>query len=315
MFVDPATGHTHNLWSALVVVVAICGFFAAILSLEKPKSPHDRIHSVFILMFVALLIQTVILWPAFRFVEGLLNMLAAVVFPFIAYCIISGLIAFAVALAQAKAAKIQRPNYWRRVVYISLVLSLLGAWGFNSQLASQASPDGVRSQAATPKDSGAAPTKAKPQLSAQEQARFKAIILGAETDPSYMTPHVRAEFWALLDKEKVSSRDEQHLKNTVPLSSLYVRSFWRDALSSLKAGHPVKSTERKMYESRLTESVSPKTAAQRISKDNDMITKIAAHKPVVVRGTTVLLDQDMIQNVLTGADATFARIDKLFTRP
>jgi len=315
MFVDPATGHTHNLWSALVVLVAICGFFAAILSLAKPKSPHHRIHSVFILTFVALLIQTVVLWPASRFAEGLLNMLAAVVFPLIVYCVIGGLIAFAVAIAQAKAAKIQRPNHWRRVVYISLALSLLGAWGFNSQLASQAAPQKAGSQAATPKDSGTTPTKAKSQPSAQEQVRFKAIMLGVMTDPSYMTPQVRAEFWALLDKEKVSSRDEQHLKNIVPLSNLYVRSFWRDALSSFKAGHPIKSAERKIYESRLTETVSPKAAARRIIKDNETMIKIAAHKPVVMKGSSIVLDQDIIQSVLDEVDAAFARLNKLCTRP
>jgi len=314
MFKSPL-GETVNAWPALVAIVAIFGTIAAISCLVKPKSPHDRIHSIFILAFLALLIQTVVLWPAARFIEGLLNMLAAVVFPLIAYCIIGGLIAFAVALAQAKAAKTQRPNYWRRVVYISLALSLLGAWGFNSQLASQASPQKAGFQVVPPQDKETAPAKVKWKLSPQEQARFKAIILGVETDPSYMTPQVRAEFWALLDKEKVSSRDEQHLKNTVPLQSLYVRSFWRDALSSFKAGHPIKSAERKIYESRLTETVSPKTAAQRVVKDNEMITKIAAHKPVVVRGTTVLLDQDIIQSVLDEADAAFARLNKLYTRP
>lgn len=314
MFVDPL-GRTVNVWPALVVVVAICGFFAAMLRLVKPKSPRDRVHSMFILAFVALLIQTVALWPASRFVIGFLNMLATVVLPFIVFCIIGGLIAFAVAIAQAKAAKIQRPNHSRRVIYISLALSLLGAWGSNIQSASQVTSNEASTQVAKLKDSGTAPTEAKSQLSAKEQARFKAIMLGVETDPSYMTPHIRAEFWALIDKGKVSSEDEQHLKNSVLLLSLYVRSFWRDALSSFKSGHPVESAERRMYESRLTETVSPEAAAQRISKDNDIIAKIAAHKPVVVRGTTVLLDQDMIQNVLNGADAAFARLDKLFTRP
>jgi len=278
----------------------------------RPKSPRNKIEALLIFGGVVLLIQTAVLWQGDQFIFGLLNALATVAVTSIVYCIIGGLVAFCIASVRAKSGNGQRPNYRRRVVYIALLISLLGEWGYNGQLAASKQPS---SQADASQSPVASPIASAPQVSEQDQERFAAIIQGVMGDSSYMTPQIQAEFWMLIDKNHLSQVDVQNLKQSLPLTNLYGRAFWQDALSSFKTGQPIKSDQRRMYESRLTEAVSPDAALQRITKDDAMIAKIAAHQLVDVQGTSVVVNESMIQSALSGADAVSARLDKLFTRP
>ena len=312
MWNDPVTGQSHSIWPLAVAVIALWMSIVAVRKLVRPKSPRNKIEALLIIASVVLLIQTAVLWQGDQFISGLLNALATVAVTSIVYCIIGGLIAFWIASVRAKSGNGQRPNYRRRVVYIALAISLIGEWGYNSQLAASKQPSSQADASQSPVTSSIANA---PQVSEQDQKRFAAIIQGVMGDSSYMTPQIRAEFWMLIDKNHLSQVDVQNLKQSLPLTNLYGRAFWQDALSSFKTGQPVKSDQRRIYESRLTEAISPDAAQQRITKDDAMIAKIAAHQPVDVQGTSVVVNESMIQSALSGADAVSTRLDKLFTKP
>jgi len=312
MWNDPVTRESHSIWPLAVAVIVLWMSIVAVRKLVRPKSPRNKIEAFLIFASVVLLIQTAVLWQGDRFIFGLLNALATVAVTSIVYCIIGGLVAFCIASVRAKSGNGQRPNYRRRVVYIALLISLLGEWGYNGQLAASKQPS---SQADASQSPVASPIASAPQVSEQDQERFAAIIQCVMGDSSYMTPQIQAEFWMLIDKNHLSQVDVQNLKQSLPLTNLYGRAFWQDALSSFKTGQPIKSDQRRMYESRLTEAVSPDAAQQRITKDDAMIAKIAAHQLVDVQGTSVVVNESMIQSALSGADAVSARLDKLFTRP
>ena len=312
MWNDPVTGESNSIWPLAVAVIVLWMSIVAVRKLVRPKSPRNKIEALLIFGGVVLLIQTAVLWQGDQFIFGLLNALATVAVTSIVYCIIGGLVAFCIASVRAKSGNGQRPNYRRRVVYIALLISLLGEWGYNGQLAASKQPSAQADASQSPVASSIANV---PQVSEQDQERFKAIIQGVMGDSSYMTPQIQAEFWMLIDKNHLSQVDVQNLKQSLPLTNLYGRAFWQDALSSFKTGQPIKSDQRRMYESRLTEAVSPDAAQQRITKDDAMIAKIAAHQLVDVQGTSVVVNESMIQSALSGADAVSARLDKLFTRP
>ena len=227
MWNDPVTGESHSIWPLAVAVIVLWMSIVAVRKLVRPKSPRNKIEALLIFGGVVLLIQTAVLWQGDQFIFGLLNALATVAVTSIVYCIIGGLVAFCIASVRAKSGNGQRPNYRRRVVYIALLISLLGEWGYNGQLAASKQPS---SQADASQSPVASPIASAPQVSEQDQERFAAIIQCVMGDSSYMTPQIQAEFWMLIDKNHLSQVDVQNLKQSLPLTNLYGRAFWQDAL-------------------------------------------------------------------------------------
>lgn len=167
---------------------------------------------------------------------------------------------------------------------------------------SQATP-GISSTAADPID----------PLSSAEKARFREIIAGVVEDPDYLTPVVHTEFWSLLNKTgPLPAPEVQQLRDTMTgILTIYHRYFYEDALWALKTGRPFKSLQREEYEKDLLSR--GEITEWRIQENETLIAKIAAKEAIPFGGTTIVLSEDIVNEILAGLEDAGRRIDALFS--
>lgn len=152
-------------------------------------------------------------------------------------------------------------------------------------------------------------------LSEHDHGRLESIIQSVKDSPSSLTPVIRREFWAILDKGDTSAQAVQTLHMQYSLLNLYKCALWRDILNSYKTSHVVKSREREVYEQEIEESFSS-SADKYIKSSNLIVAKSAEHKPAVnVDGVPVNLNETGIKLVLSDFVDTQQALDVLFTRP
>lgn len=162
-------------------------------------------------------------------------------------------------------------------------------------------------------------------LSAKEGARFDKIIDSAENYGFQLTPEIRQEFWAFLDKMGATDPDVQKLHDRYSFANLYERSFMQDALASYRAGYPIKSRERKIWENMMKNDADALTNSfnasdliyvnKLFSTNDTAIMKTAAHKPAVVFGYSVKLDEAQCKKSIDVFSSVQVTLDELFTRP
>lgn len=186
----------------------------------------------------------------------------------------------------------------RKALFVSVVIGLLVSV-----------PNAVRSW---PKELSSNPQS---RLTEAEKARYQEIIAKVMQERDYLTPSTRSEFWSLQDKVGPMSVSQLAAIKTlvVETSVTYQRAFYQDAAISQQTGKPTKSPARETLERELRAKGAVTDA--RIKDNDTMITKIAAHEPISVRGTDVVFTQELIGNALSNIDDVGRRLDSLYTRP
>ncbi|MFH0826063.1 MAG: hypothetical protein V2B18_25195 [Pseudomonadota bacterium] len=151
------------------------------------------------------------------------------------------------------------------------------------------------------------------RLTDQQVSRFQEILKGVMEDPSFLTPFVRQEFQQLLAKTGYSPAQIQDLREKMTgVLTTYQPLLWQDALIAFQTGKPHKSRQREDYEKRMiAKGLIP---AERINKNNSLLSRIAAREPVPWQGQQVVLDEDAIRGTLNSIQETATRIDGLFPR-
>jgi hypothetical protein len=152
------------------------------------------------------------------------------------------------------------------------------------------------------------------RLSSAEKTRLNEIILGVMQDPNYLTPNIHAEFWVILDKigPLTPAEIEKTRDMITGMFTTYNRYFYEDALWALKIGRPFKSSQREKYEKHL---FNLGLMTEWGIKENDrMMEKIAYKQPISTQGSTVLIKENMIKDILASLEATGKRLDELFTQ-
>jgi hypothetical protein len=143
--------------------------------------------------------------------------------------------------------------------------------------------------------------------------RIKEIVLGVMDYEDYLTPEIHREFWTLIDRNRMSESEIQTMKDALTATNPYHKLFYTDLLASARTGKPVKTTERTEYENWMV----TKNLITRASLDayEAYFPKVAAGKPVTIRGEEIILTESIISNVLAQIDAKHARLQALYTRP
>lgn len=152
-------------------------------------------------------------------------------------------------------------------------------------------------------------------LSDEDKARVIKILQDVSKNEDMPTREVHREFWVIWKKLKDwPEADVQDLKDfLVGPSLIYMRYVWEDALSSLQAGAPQKSKERKKYEKRLY--ALGILTKEEIEKNDNMINRIAYKEPLTTAdGREYVVTEAGIQLVLTGLMDASARIERLFSK-
>jgi hypothetical protein len=152
------------------------------------------------------------------------------------------------------------------------------------------------------------------RLSSAEKTRFMEIILGVIQDPTYLTPNIHAEFWVIVDKvgPLTPAEIEKTRDMMTGMFTTYNRYFFEDALWALKIERPFKSIQREKYEKQLL-NLGHMTEF-RIKENDKTIERIASKQPISGQGSTVLVNEDIIKEILASLEATGKRLDELFTR-
>lgn len=152
------------------------------------------------------------------------------------------------------------------------------------------------------------------QLTDQQSRRFKEIIKGVMSDPTYLTPAVRREFRQILSDMGGTKAQVQKLRERMTgVITVYQPLFWQDALIAFQTGSPHKSRRRADYEKRMI--AKGLISAERVRKNDILISKVAAHEPIAWKGQEVLLNEELIRYVLNTIQETAARVDGLFPSP
>lgn len=126
-----------------------------------------------------------------------------------------------------------------------------------------------------------------------------------------------ANFWAIVNKHGGNPGDIDGLEDKAEMTatvadgmSNYLRFFYRDALVALKTGKPFMSAERRGWSNRMSED--------RLAKNEELMARIIAKKPVPIQGVNTVLDRPTITEILKNldlmVDLTQQKVDILYDK-
>lgn len=150
------------------------------------------------------------------------------------------------------------------------------------------------------------------KIDRDDEARVNEIIQQTMIDPNYLTPSVHKEFWRLLRKGEPTDEEIREFREFVTsVGTTYQMYFWEDARASVMSGKPYRSPDRVAYEEYLL-SIGALTHSE-IERNDDILEKIAAGKPIDVQGQEVRLGIREIDITLENIEEVLGRVERLFT--
>lgn len=151
-------------------------------------------------------------------------------------------------------------------------------------------------------------------ISPAEKNRLRKIFTEV-MEQGYVNPITYRTFWAILGKEGALPMAEvQKLRNMATgTATVYQRYFYQDALTSLRSGTPYKSSQREQYEKYLLSL--GLISQSRLRKSDQLIATITAQKSIPYKKTTVVMDEGVINEILTSLNMAEKGLDRLFTPP
>ncbi len=271
---------------------------------------------------------------------------------FTGYFVIGSLVAFVVATIYAKLAKSVRPNYRQQVIYIALTLSILGAWVYNAQSASQthknlnskatfsqsqmvSNGDGPKLVLASDNTSPSLRQSFESKLTlattSEEQQQLHDILQEVFSEHHKVTLAYRQRFWAILDKAHGTPEEVQNyvhfMQDIIEGEGNYQEILYEDALISYKMKKPFKSEKRAKTEIFLLTQALPTSLDEKrstiafrkknIMRSNDMIAKIASHKSVYFPDTKAnrFFDEATLKTIIQNFKDRRVQLELLLKHP
>lgn len=144
-------------------------------------------------------------------------------------------------------------------------------------------------------------TKSKEYILSQKEEGSIRDILKFSMSMDTVAKEMHTEFWNIINKNGgnpdniVGIGSKEHLIHFINTTGTYYqRAFYKDALVSLKTGKSYTSEERKILEKTIDKD--------RVSKNVQLMEKIATQTPIPYNGTEIVFDQDIINGVLENLD-------------
>ena len=140
----------------------------------------------------------------------------------------------------------------------------------------------------------------------------KVINVNEEVDAK-----THASFWSIVNRHGGSLAEIEGIETKLRMHFIvdsvmtsYQKLFYQDALISIKTGKPFTSVERSGWNTRISQD--------RVSKNNELMTRIAAKKPIPTQGGSVVLTSAMATEILTNMDLKVAfakqKVDILYNK-
>ncbi|MFQ5863517.1 MAG: hypothetical protein ACE5IC_10415 [Candidatus Brocadiales bacterium] len=152
-------------------------------------------------------------------------------------------------------------------------------------------------------------------LTEDDKARILEIIAQVSKKKGMPTREMHREFWIIWEKLKSWPEADIHdLRDWLVGPYLfYPKYVWEDALRSLQASAPQRSTDRAKYEKRLL--ALGIITKEDIQKNDDMISRIAYKQPLkTADGREYVATEVGIELFLTGLMDSSERIERLFSK-
>ncbi len=155
--------------------------------------------------------------------------------------------------------------------------------------------------------------------------RFTQIKRVTMASDGYLTKNMHKEFWVLINKNiKNKAQKEEFIegvKGTLPFSLAFQMESWKSALLSYDNKQVVKTSKLINYIVSISTFKSKKNPQQdaivralqrNIIKINDLLSKIAKRKPLIVDGKEKYMDRDEILFTLQNLHNSKRRLNRLF---
>lgn len=150
-------------------------------------------------------------------------------------------------------------------------------------------------------------------MTPEDIQKVQEIIRKVVQEPGYLTTEIHNEFWSIINKYgNVSKENIEQIRDLVTgISNKYMKYFYQDALISMQRGNPYKSAEREAYEKHLIELGLNEA---KFKENDEMMNKIAIKEAVNIQGSSIVLTEDMINEIIANINSISERLDKLFTK-
>jgi len=136
------------------------------------------------------------------------------------------------------------------------------------------------------------------------------LVMATPGEPTQTT---KSKFWSIIQENGVSAQDINDTREVAVGPAVdYMKTFYQDALESLKTGKFVKSTERKQREDSLLQSGI--ITQEQYEKNQRMLENIAIGLSVTTPQGDIIFTEYMINNIIQSIDEQRDRVNLLLSK-